>query len=152
MNFAKFLRTPFSRTEPEHLLPTDLEILTTAASFYWSFSHLPFTSLRLAIGTLYSVSLFYSLTKFNDSCSYLSSLLFLLPKNEFVSSFAFVLCSPFLPISADWAFLDCVIDRRTLPERYQNIQENPEYNSVLPFRIILKIFAVNMLRQSSMKT
>ena len=30
-------------------------------------------------------------------------------------------------------------------ERYQNIQDNPEYNSVLPFRIILKIFAVNML-------
>ena len=30
-------------------------------------------------------------------------------------------------------------------ERYQNIQDNLEYNSVLPFRIILKIFAVNML-------
>ena len=30
-------------------------------------------------------------------------------------------------------------------ERNQNIQDNPEYNSVLPFRIILKIFAVNML-------
>ena len=27
----------------------------------------------------------------------------------------------------------------------QNFQDNPEYNSVLPFRIILKIFAVNML-------
>ena len=30
-------------------------------------------------------------------------------------------------------------------ERYQNIQDNPEYNSVLPYRIILNIFAVNML-------
>ena len=30
-------------------------------------------------------------------------------------------------------------------ERNQNVQDNPEYNSVLPFRIILKIFAVNML-------
>ena len=50
------------------------------------------------------------------------------------------------------AFLDCVIDRKVRDvifeailspsERYQNIQDNPEYNSVLPFRII---FAVNML-------
>ena len=31
-------------------------------------------------------------------------------------------------------------------ERYQNIQDNPEYNSVLPFKIILKNFAVNMLK------
>ena len=31
-------------------------------------------------------------------------------------------------------------------ERYQNIHDNPEYNSALPFRIILKIFAVNMLQ------
>ena len=30
-------------------------------------------------------------------------------------------------------------------ERYQNIQDNPECNSVLPFRIILKIFVVNIL-------
>ena len=30
-------------------------------------------------------------------------------------------------------------------ERYQDIQDNPEYNSVLPSRIIMKIFAVNML-------
>ena len=66
-----------------------------------------------------------------------------------------LLCSPFLPgLSADWAFLD--FDRkvwdiifeaiRSPSERYQNIQDNPEYNSVLPFRIILKIFAVNMLK------
>ena len=34
-------------------------------------------------------------------------------------------------------------------ERYQNIQGNPEYNSVLPFRIILKNFAVNMLYEGS---
>ena len=36
-------------------------------------------------------------------------------------------------------------------ERYQNIQDNPEYNSVWPFRIILKIFAVNMLQMSQDK-
>ena len=61
-------------------------------------------------------------------------------------------CSPFP--SADWALLDCVIDRKVRDifevilsplECYQNIQDNREYNSVLPFRIILKIFAVNML-------
>ena len=55
-------------------------------------------------------------------------------------------------LSAYWALLDCVIDRKVQDvifeailspsERYQNIQDNPEYNSVLPFRII---FAVNML-------
>ena len=99
--------------------------------------------------------LFYNLAVFHDSCSYLSSLLFLIPKTEFVSSFAFVLCFP-IP-SVDWALLDCVIDRKVLDiifeaifspsERYQNIQDNPEYNSVLPFRIILKIFTVNMLCQ-----
>ena len=57
--------------------------------------------------------------------------------------------------SADWALLDCVIDRNVRdiifeailrpPERYQNIQDNPEHNGVLPFRIILRIFVVNML-------
>ena len=97
--------------------------------------------------------MFYNLAIFYDSCSYLSSLLFLIHKTEFVSSFAFMLCSPF-PF-ADWALLDCVIDRKVRDiifeailspsERYQNIQDNPEYNSVLPYRIILNIFAVNML-------
>ena len=37
------------------------------------------------------MSLFYNLTNLCDSCSFLFSLLFLLPKTEFVSSFAFVL-------------------------------------------------------------
>ena len=70
--------------------------------------------------------------------------------------FAFELCSPFP--SADWVLLGCVIGRKVRDiifeailspsERYQNIQDNPEYNSVLPFRIILKIFAVNMLALS----
>ena len=36
-------------------------------------------------------------------------------------------------------------------ERYQTIQNNHEYNSVLPFRIILKIFAVNMLDSKKTK-
>ena len=61
-----------------------------------------------------------------------------------------------ISLSADWALLDCVIDRKVRDiifkailspsERYQNIQNNPEYNSVLPFRIILKNFVVNMLK------
>ena len=101
--------------------------------------------------------LFYNLAIFYDSCGYLSSLLFLIPKTEFASSFSFVLCSPFP--SADWALLDCVIDRKVRDiifeailspsERYQNIQDNPEYNSVLPFRIIQKISAVNMLYEKN---
>ena len=51
--------------------------------------------------------------------------------------------------------LDCVFDQKvrgiifeailSQSERNQDIQDNPEYNSVLPFSIILKIFAVNML-------
>ena len=103
--------------------------------------------------------LIYNLAISYDRCSYFSSLLFLYPKTEFVSSFAFVLCSPFP--SADWAFLDCVIVQKVRdiifeailspPERYQNIQDNPEYNSILTFRIILKIFAVNVLREYKMK-
>ena len=53
-------------------------------------------------------------------------------------------------LSADWALLiekcDVIFEAILTPsERYQNIQDNLEYNSVLPFRIILKIFAVNML-------
>ena len=52
-------------------------------------------------------------------------------------------------LSADWALLiekcDVIFEAILTPsERYQNIQDNLEYNSVLPFRIILKIFAVNM--------
>ena len=31
------------------------------------------------------------------------------------------------------------------PGCYQNIQDNPEYDSILTFRIILKMFVVNML-------
>ena len=66
-----------------------------------------------------------------------------------------VLHCALLSLSADRALLDCVIDRKVRDvifeailspsERNQNIQDNPEYNSVLSFRIILKIFTVNML-------
>ena len=103
--------------------------------------------------------LFYNLAISYDRCSYLSSLLFLYPKTEFVSRFAFVLCSPFP--SADWALLDCVIGQKVRDitfkailspsERYQNIQDNPENNSVLPFRKILEIFAVNKSREYKME-
>ena len=68
-------------------------------------------------------------------------------------SLSVTVCTPF-PY-ADWALLDCVIDRKvrdiifeailSLSEHYQNIQDNPECNSVLLFRIVLNIFAVNML-------
>ena len=118
--------------------------------FYLSLTFLsPFCS-QLAIGTLYSVSLFYKLTNFYDSCSYLSSLLFLLPKTEFVSSFALCSVLPFCRQSVVRLLLiekcNVIFEAVLSPsERYQNIQDNPEYNSVLPFRIILKIFAVNML-------
>ena len=60
-----------------------------------------------------------------------------------------------ISLSADWALLDCAIDRKVRDiifepilsptENCQNIQYNPEYNSVLLLRIIVKIFAVNML-------
>ena len=106
-----------------------------------------YSYLLLSVSVLQLIAIFY------DSCSYLSGLLFLIPKTEFVSSFAFVLCSLFP--SADWALLYCVIDRKVRDiifkaifspsGRYQNIQDNTEYNSVLVFRIILKIFAVSML-------
>ena len=65
------------------------------------------------------------------------------------------LCSVLSFPSSDWALIDCVINWKvgyiifeaiiSPSERNQNIQDNPEYNSVLPFRIIPKIFAVNML-------
>ena len=109
------------------------------------------------VAILNSLCLFYNLAIFYDSCSYLSSLLFLIPKTEFVSSFAFVLCSPFpsgFLLSTErfqTALLikkyEALFSRLFLApsERNQNIQDNPEYNSVLPFRIVLKIFAVNML-------
>ena len=79
---------------------------------------------------------FYNWAILCDSCSYLSSLLFLISKTEFVSSFA-LLCSPFP--SADWPLLDCAIDRKvryiifgailSLSELYQKV------------RIILNIIA-----------
>ena len=78
----KFLRTAFS----ENTSSIFLAVFATAAA---TLSDLPFSSLQLGIGTLYSVSLLYNFT--------ISSLLFLLPKTEFVSSFAFVLRSLFLP-------------------------------------------------------
>ena len=78
------------------------------------------------------------LSYFYNSCSYLSSLLFVIPKTEFVSSF--VLTSPFP--SECRLLLDCVIDQKVRDiileailspsERYQNIQDNPEHNSILP--------------------
>ena len=46
-----------------------------------------------------------------------------------------------------WLKLSDIISEATLrlPERYQNIEDIAEYYSALSFRIILKIFSVNML-------
>ena len=116
--------------------------------FLWPSFHLFVASYRYLV---LCESVLQLKTNFYDSCSYLSSLLFLLPN---LNLFPVLHCALF-SLSADRALLDCVIDRKVRDvifeailspsERYQNIQDNPEYNSVLPFRIILKIFAVNML-------
>ena len=55
----------------------------------------------------------------------------------------------------DWALLDYVTDGKVSDiiteailnqwERYQNIQNSPEYNNVSLFRVIMEIFVVNML-------
>ena len=92
VNFAKFLGTPFSQLLACRLGDCCFFLLIFISPWF----HL-FVASQLQVPYIYSVSLFYNLTNFYDSCSYLSSLLFLLPKTEFVSSFAFVLCSPFLP-------------------------------------------------------
>ena len=71
------------------------------------------------------------------------SVFYLLPKTEFVSSFA--LCSVRgtnillqFSLSADWALFDCVIDRKV---------RDVIFEAILSLKIIiLKIFAVNMLK------
>ena len=89
VNFAKFIELLFHSTPLFTLQSWRLLLLFIDLSLtYFS----PLSSYRQAtIGNLYSLSLFYFLTNFYYSCSYLSSLLFLLPKTKFVSSFAFVL-------------------------------------------------------------
>ena len=109
------------------------------------------------VAILYSLCLFCNLAIFYDSCSYLSSVLFLIPKTEFVSSFAFVLCYPFPSgfLQSTERFQTVLLIKKyealfsrlflAPSESNQNIQDNPGYNSVLPLRIILKTFALNML-------
>ena len=63
-----------------------------------------------------------------------------------------VVCSLFLPTErcqtvlliekCETLFFEAILSPS---ERYQNIQDDPQHNNVLPFRIILKVFAVNML-------
>ena len=86
VNFAKFLRTPFSQNTSCSLGDCCFFLLIFLSPSF----HLFVASYRYLI---LSVSVLQAI--FYDSCSYLSSLLFLIPKTEFVSSFAFVLCSPF---------------------------------------------------------
>ena len=75
VNFANFLRTTFSQNT------SCIAVLAAAASFYWPFSHLPFTSLWLAsyrylIPTVFVLQLSY----FYDSWSYLPVFYFLFLK------------------------------------------------------------------------
>ena len=62
--------------------------------------------------------------------------------NLFPALHLFSLCSvlPFVPSSADWALLDCAIDRRVRDIIFEAILS---LSKRYPFRIILKIFAVN---------
>ena len=88
------------------------------------------------VAILYLLCLFYNLAIFYDSCSYLSGLLFLIPKTEFVSSFAFVLCSPFLPTEHCQTVL--LIEKcETLFSRLFLARQN----ATRIFRIILNIIA-----------
>ena len=118
----------------EHHLPWRLLFLFIDLSLTLTFLSSLCASCRYFILSVSVLQLSY----FYNSCSYLSSLLFLIPKTEFVSSF--VLTSPFP--SECRLLLDCVIDQKVQDiileailspsERYQSIQDNPEYNSVLP--------------------
>ena len=89
-------------TEPEHLFSCNLGdccFFLILLIFLWPSFLLFVASYRYLILCESALQL---KTNFYDSCSYLSSLLFLLPKTEFVFSFAFVLCSVLLfSISAD---------------------------------------------------
>ena len=154
MNFANFFQKK------------PLAVLATPASFYCSCSYLLFTYLLfvswLYIGILHSLCLFHNLAIFYDSCSYLSTLsvfyFLFLKLNLFPALNLCFVPFPFAfwVVSVDWALLDCVVDRKlrgiifeanlSPSERNKNIQVNPEYNSILPFKINLKIFAVNMLQ------
>ena len=133
VNFAKFLRTPFSQ-----LLACSLGDCCFFLLIFISPSFHLFVASQLQVPYIYSVSLFYNLTNFYDSCSYLSSLLFLLPKTEFVSSFAFALCvcSAFLPTERCQTVL--LIEKcETLFSRLFLARQN----ATRIFRIILNIIA-----------
>ena len=115
------------------------------------------------VAILYSLCLLYNLAIFYDSCSYLSSLFFLCLKLNLFPAFHLCsvlpflqgsFCRPHILLQTKLFYTALLIKKyETLfsrlflapSERNQNIQDNSEYNSVLPFRIILKIFVVNML-------
>ena len=94
VTFAKFLRTPFSQ-----LLACSLGDCCFFLSIFISPSFHLFVASSLSVPYIYSVSLFYNLTNFYVSCSFLSSLLFILPKTEFVSSNALCSVLPFCRLS-----------------------------------------------------
>ena len=151
VNFAKFLRTPFSQSTSWSFSYFFIDLfLYPVPSFHLLFACV---ASKLWLDTLYSVCLFYNLASslfFMRAVTIFPVFCFLFLK---LNLFPLCICSLFP--SADWALIDCVINRKvgriifeailSPSERHHNIQDNPEYNSVLPFRIILKIFAVNML-------
>ena len=81
-----------------------------------------------------------------DALLLFSSEIYLLWLIDWSVLFSFSLCGLSVVSVIVQKVRDNIFDAIFSPsERYQNIQDNPEYNSVLSFRIKLKIFAVNML-------
>ena len=100
----------------------------------------PWRLLLLVIDlSLNFLSPLYNLVIFYDSCSYLSSLLFLIPKTEFVSFFAFVLCSvlSFLLPTEHCETVILIEKCKTLFSRLFLARQN----ATRIFRIILNIIA-----------
>ena len=99
------------------------------------------SELACQVAILYSLCQFYNLAIFYDSCSYLSSLLFLIPKTEFVSHFAFMLCSPF---PAGFLLSTERFQTALLIKKYEALFSRlflARQNATRIFRIILNIIA-----------
>ena len=133
-------------TEPEHLFSCNLGdccFFLILLIFLWPSFHLFVTSYRYIILCQSVLQLKTNFYFFFLKLNLFSAL------RLFCALFS---CSPFLPTERSQTVVfiekcETLFSRLFLarPERYQNNQDNTEYNSVLPFRIILKIFAVNML-------
>ena len=124
VNFAKFLRTPFSQ-----LLACSLGDCCFFLLIFISPSFHLIVASQLQVPYIYSVSLFYNLTNFYDTCSYLSSLLE-------IFLFCNVLCSPFLPTERSQTVLLIKKCEMLFPRLFLARQ-----NATRLFRIILNITA-----------